>query len=413
MRQVLQPDVLLLAAAVLCRQRPFAVKPAQVSRCRQLRRTRQRRHGTNANPAYRGRKWCHTLRRMHSSRRHQLTSVESVRRASSTVSYTPTSQRPTLVSGTGLSITAVSASASAAASRNSPPCPPTPSAARTAPPGPRRTDSVAIDTAHTPAHTTRTLPGDTGNLRQARGGRPRNTRKGRLCPPDEGCVSWYICDVRTKAVRQVAAVAVLRAAWRCSHGRPVRHVTGDKTQSTRAAELAYMAQLRRVWCNLKHYREGRTRLWSRSGGVWWRTCDTPATTPSPRVRDVSMAPRRRLGCALFRRHICADPRQSLRQHRMVASSSCVGLVGKTWASSHAVDGHSTPGWQNHSLKSQKQQAVSVTCLTYSGGVTRCAHHAFCCDTIPRHGIRLPELDNYSPSPTWKLRWFLSCSSFPP
>ena len=54
--------------------------------------------------------------------------------------------------------------------------------------------------------------------------------------------------------RRVAAVAVLRTAWHCGKGRPARGIAADATQSTRAAELAHMVQLRRM-CRVREGRE--------------------------------------------------------------------------------------------------------------------------------------------------------------
>ena len=71
--------------------------------------------------------------------------------------------------------------------------------------------------------------------------------------------SWNITLLRyyraqARVRRRVAAVAVLRTAWRRSHGRPVRAGAGAATQPTRAAELAHMVQLRRV-CRVREGEE--------------------------------------------------------------------------------------------------------------------------------------------------------------
>ena len=56
-------------------------------------------------------------------------------------------------------------------------------------------------------------------------------------------LSYYRAQARIR--RRVAAVAVLRMAWSRSKGRPER-VVGEDEQTTRAAKLAHMVQLRRV-----------------------------------------------------------------------------------------------------------------------------------------------------------------------
>ena len=63
-------------------------------------------------------------------------------------------------------------------------------------------------------------------------------------------LSYYRAQARIR--RRVAAVAVLRTAWRRSHGQPA--CAGPPT--TRAASLAYLLQLRRV-CRL---REGKDEV---------------------------------------------------------------------------------------------------------------------------------------------------------
>ena len=65
-------------------------------------------------------------------------------------------------------------------------------------------------------------------------------------------LSHYRAQARIR--RRVAAVAVLRTAWRRSHGRPVRDAAGDTAQSTRAAALLYMVQLRRM-CRVREGKE--------------------------------------------------------------------------------------------------------------------------------------------------------------
>ena len=65
-------------------------------------------------------------------------------------------------------------------------------------------------------------------------------------------LSYYRAQARIR--RRVAAVAVLRTAWRRSHGRPVRDAAGDTAQSTRAAALLYMVQLRRM-CRVREGKE--------------------------------------------------------------------------------------------------------------------------------------------------------------
>ena len=71
---------------------------------------------------------------------------------------------------------------------------------------------------------------------------------------NQALLQYYRAQARIR--RRVAAVAVLRTAWRRSHGRPVRDAAGDKAQSTRAAELAHMVQLRRM-CRV---REGKDEV---------------------------------------------------------------------------------------------------------------------------------------------------------
>ena len=65
-------------------------------------------------------------------------------------------------------------------------------------------------------------------------------------------LSYYRAQARIR--RRVAAVATLRTAWRRSHGRHVRDAAGDETQSTRAAALAHLVQLRRV-CRVREGKE--------------------------------------------------------------------------------------------------------------------------------------------------------------
>ena len=65
-------------------------------------------------------------------------------------------------------------------------------------------------------------------------------------------LSYYHVQARIR--RRVAAVAMLRTAWRRSHGRCVRDVAGTEAQSTRVAELAQMVQLRRV-CRVREGKE--------------------------------------------------------------------------------------------------------------------------------------------------------------
>ena len=60
--------------------------------------------------------------------------------------------------------------------------------------------------------------------------------------------------VQARIRRRVAAVGMLRTAWRRSHGRPVRAGAGAATQPTRAAELAHMVQLRRM-CRVREGKE--------------------------------------------------------------------------------------------------------------------------------------------------------------
>ena len=71
---------------------------------------------------------------------------------------------------------------------------------------------------------------------------------------NEVVLSYYRAQARIR--RRVAAVAVLRTAWRRSHGRPVCDAAGDKDKPTRAAELAHMVQLRRM-CRV---REGKDEV---------------------------------------------------------------------------------------------------------------------------------------------------------
>ena len=62
---------------------------------------------------------------------------------------------------------------------------------------------------------------------------------------NEAVLSYYRAQARGR--RRVAAVAVLRTAWHRSRGRPVC----DEAQTTRAAKLAHMLQLRRV-CRVRN-----------------------------------------------------------------------------------------------------------------------------------------------------------------
>ena len=61
---------------------------------------------------------------------------------------------------------------------------------------------------------------------------------------NEPVLTYYRTQARMR--RRVAAVAMLRTAWHRSHGRPVRDAAGDEAQTTRAAKLAHIVQLRRV-----------------------------------------------------------------------------------------------------------------------------------------------------------------------
>ena len=61
---------------------------------------------------------------------------------------------------------------------------------------------------------------------------------------NDAVLTYYRTQARIR--RRVAAVAMLRTAWHRSHGRPVRDAAGDEAQTTRAAKLAHMVQLRRV-----------------------------------------------------------------------------------------------------------------------------------------------------------------------
>ena len=65
-------------------------------------------------------------------------------------------------------------------------------------------------------------------------------------------LSYYRAQARIR--RRLAAVAVLRTAWRRSHGRPVRGIAADEAHGTRAAELARMVQLRRM-CRVREGKE--------------------------------------------------------------------------------------------------------------------------------------------------------------
>ena len=67
-------------------------------------------------------------------------------------------------------------------------------------------------------------------------------------------LSYYRVRVQARIHRRVAAVAVLRTAWRRSHGQPLRAEAADEAQSTRAAELAHMVQLRRM-CRVREGKE--------------------------------------------------------------------------------------------------------------------------------------------------------------
>ena len=71
---------------------------------------------------------------------------------------------------------------------------------------------------------------------------------------NKSVLSYYRAQARIR--RRVAAVAMLRTAWRRSHGRPVRDAVADETQPTHAAALAHMMQLRRM-CRV---REGKDEV---------------------------------------------------------------------------------------------------------------------------------------------------------
>ena len=79
----------------------------------------------------------------------------------------------------------------------------------------------------------------------------RNDRFG-----NDALLQYYRASAQARIRRRVAAVAVLRTAWRRSHGRPVRDAAGDTSQPTLAAELAHMVQLRRM-CRV---REGKDEV---------------------------------------------------------------------------------------------------------------------------------------------------------
>ena len=65
---------------------------------------------------------------------------------------------------------------------------------------------------------------------------------------NKAVLSYYRAQARIR--RRVVAVAMLRTAWRRSRGRPVL----DEAQTTRAAKLARMVQLRRV-CRVREGKE--------------------------------------------------------------------------------------------------------------------------------------------------------------
>ena len=69
-------------------------------------------------------------------------------------------------------------------------------------------------------------------------------------------LQYHRARAQARIRRRMVAVAVLRTAWRRSHGRPVRNAAGVEPQSTRAAALAHMVQLRQV-CRV---REGKDEV---------------------------------------------------------------------------------------------------------------------------------------------------------
>ena len=78
---------------------------------------------------------------------------------------------------------------------------------------------------------------------------------------NEAVLSYYRVQARIR--RRVAAVAMLRTAWRRSRGRPVRDTAADEAQSTRAAKLAHMVQLRRL-CRVREGKEEVVEPFGRS-----------------------------------------------------------------------------------------------------------------------------------------------------
>ena len=79
----------------------------------------------------------------------------------------------------------------------------------------------------------------------------------------EAMLSHYRARAQARIRRRVAAVAVLRTAWRRSHGWPGHDAAGDKAQSTRAAELAHMVQLRRM-CRVREAKDEVVEPFGRS-----------------------------------------------------------------------------------------------------------------------------------------------------
>ena len=77
----------------------------------------------------------------------------------------------------------------------------------------------------------------------------RNTNHG-----NKALLQYYCDRAQARICRRVAAVAVLRTAWRRSRGRPVRDTAGNEAQPTRAAALAHMMQLRRM-CRVREGKE--------------------------------------------------------------------------------------------------------------------------------------------------------------
>ena len=72
----------------------------------------------------------------------------------------------------------------------------------------------------------------------------------------EAVLSYYRARAQARVRRRVATIAVLRTAWHRSRGRPVRDGGSAEAQSTRAAKLAHMVQLRRL-CRV---REGKDEV---------------------------------------------------------------------------------------------------------------------------------------------------------